>query len=229
MTDPEQPLDDWLVGEFRRAYDVPEKLARYWLAHDELALLLDGLEEVRADRRADVVATIHRYRSEHLAPWRVLCCRKDEYAQLSAAGSALEDVDAVLIQPLTPDRIKDDLADLEGPEPRRLWRALRGDTALLEVADTPLMLNVMLLTAGALDWDALPARRTTEAVRSHIYDAYIRSMLDRPRQAAAHCPQDKTLQWLHWLAGRMVAHGQAVFMLERMNRSWFNHPWSRVH
>ena len=58
FTEAEQSLDDWLVGEFRRSYDVPEKLARYWLAHNELALLLDGLDEVRADRRAGVVEKI---------------------------------------------------------------------------------------------------------------------------------------------------------------------------
>ena len=58
FTEAEQSLADWLVGEFRRSYDVPEKLARYWLAHNELALLLDGLDEVRADRRAGVVEKI---------------------------------------------------------------------------------------------------------------------------------------------------------------------------
>ena len=157
----------------------------------------------------------------------MICCRNNEYAELSAAGSALADVDAVVLQPLTPDQIEGYLAGLDGPEPRQLWRALQGDPALLEVADTPLMLNVMLLAAGALDWDALPSPRTPAAVRSHIYDAYIRSMLERPRKAGPHYPPAKTLHWLHWLAGRMVEHGQTVFLLERMNRSWFNRPWQR--
>ena len=113
----------------------------------------------------------------------MICCRKNEYAELSAAGSALADVDAVVLQPLTPDQIEGYLAGLDGPEPRQLWSALQGDPALLEVADTPLMLNVMLLAAGALDWGALPSPRTPAAVRSHIYDAYIRSMLERPRNS----------------------------------------------
>ena len=227
FTEAEQSLADWLVSEFRRGYDVPEKLARYWLAHNELALLLDGLDEVRADRRAGVVEKLNHYRSEHLAPWLVICCRKDEYAELSAAGSALADVDAVVIQPLTPDQIEGYLAGLDGPEPRQLWRALQGDPALLEVAGTPLMLNVMLLAAGALNWDDLPSPHPPAVVRSHIYDAYIHSILERPRNTGPHYPQTKTLHWLHWLAGRMVEHGQTVFLLERMNRSWFNRPRQR--
>jgi hypothetical protein len=223
----EQTMADWLVGEFRRNYDVPEKIARTWIAHNELALLLDGLDEVRADRRGSVVEKLNRYRSEQLAPWLVICCRKGEYAELSAAGSALADVDVVVIQPLTPDQIEGYLVGLDGLEPRQLWSALQGDTALLEVADTPLMLNVILLAAGALDWGALPSPRTSEVVHSHIYDAYIHTVLERPREAGLHYSSTKTLRWLRWLSGRMVEHGQTVFLLERMTRSWFNRPWQR--
>lgn len=227
LIEPEQSLDDWLVGELRRNYDVPEKLALFWLAHEELTLLLDGLDEVHADRRSGVVAKLNQYRSEHLAPSLVICCRNNEYTELSAAGSALEDVDAVVLQPLTRDQTEDYLAGLDGPEPQRLWNALKGDTALLEVADTPLMLNVMLLAANELDWGALPSDRGPEAVRSHTYDAYIRSMLARSRGTGRRYPVDKTLHWLHWLAGEMLVHSQTVFLLERMNRSWFNRPSQR--
>ena len=193
------------MSELLRNYVVPEKLARYWLAHEELALLLDGLDEVRADCRASVVEKLNRYRSEHLAPWLVICCRNNEYAELSAAGSALEDVDAVVLQPLTRDQTEDYLAGLDGPEPQQLWNALQGDTALLEVADTPLMLNVMLLAADQLDWDALPSDRGPEAVRSHIYDAYIRSMLSalpqhRPALSGRLRPSTGSTGWqVKWL------------------------------
>jgi hypothetical protein len=89
------------------------------------------------------------------------------------------------------------------------------------------MLNAMLLAAEQLDWSALPSEQGAEVVRSHIYDAYIRSMLARPRNTGRRYPDARTLHWLHWLAGKMVDHGQTVFLLERMKRSWFNHPWQR--
>lgn len=227
FTDAEQSLEEWLVSEFHRGYEVPERIARHWLSHNELALLLDGLDEVQADRRADIVAKLTRYRSKHLAPWLVICCRNDEYAALSTAGLALTGVDTVVLQPLTPDQIKGYLADLAGPEPQRLWNTLQGDGALLEVADTPLMLNVMLLAADVLDWGTLPAGSTPTTIRAHIYAAYLRSMLDRSRQTATRYPQDKTLHWLHWLANKMVENGQTIFLLEHMKRSWFNRPWQR--
>ena len=40
-----------------------KKFARYWLAHNELALLLDGLDEVQAEQRANVVEKLKQYRA----------------------------------------------------------------------------------------------------------------------------------------------------------------------
>lgn len=227
LTDPEQSLDDWLVGEFRSNYQVPEKVARYWLAHDELALLLDGLDEVRADRRAGVVEKIDHYRSQHMDRWLVVCCRQSEYAELASEGSAVEDVDAVFLQPLTAAQIKGYLADLAGHEPERLWRALQDDAVLLELTDTPLILNVMLLAAERLDWSVLPSDQGSEVVRSHIYDGYIKGMLARPRNTGRRYPDEKTVKWLHWLAGKMVTYGHTVFLLERMKQSWLNRSRNR--
>lgn len=139
LTNPEQSLDDWLAGEFRSNYQVPEKVARFWLAHDELALLLDGLDEVRADRRAGVVEKIDQYRSQHMDPWLVVCCRQDEYAELVADGVEVEGVDAAVLQPLTLGQVRGYLTGLAGPEPQRLWHALQDDAILLaHVTQAPL-------------------------------------------------------------------------------------------
>ena len=45
-------LTDWLVGELNDKYEVPTKVDRPWMAHDDLWLLLHGLDEVPAARRA---------------------------------------------------------------------------------------------------------------------------------------------------------------------------------
>ena len=47
----QKPLANWLADELVRQYQVSRKLARSWLGEGQLALLLDGLDEVATDRR----------------------------------------------------------------------------------------------------------------------------------------------------------------------------------
>lgn len=222
---PATPFEDWLVSEIRTRYggDIREDVARYWLAHNELALFLDGLDELPAERRAAAIAAIETQQT--LGSWFVVCSRAAEYADLGAKKAAFTNLDAVAIQPLRLYQIQGYLGELRSEQAARLSAAITADTTLQEVADTPLMLNVMLLASEVIDWTPL-AGNDKDALRSHIYDAYVRAMVSRPRVGAQYRAA-KTLHWLQWLAQQMVRHDQTVFLLERMNRSWFNIWWQR--
>lgn len=50
-SDPNQSIDDWLVSELITKYYVSKKLAQNWVKNDDLQLLLDGLDEVKLDKR----------------------------------------------------------------------------------------------------------------------------------------------------------------------------------
>jgi predicted NACHT family NTPase len=54
-----RPLVEWLVDELNKRYDVSLKLARAWVEADQILLLLDGLDEVKQEHRADCVETIN--------------------------------------------------------------------------------------------------------------------------------------------------------------------------
>ena len=219
----ETPFDDWLVSEMRARYggDITDKVALYWLEHNEIALFLDGLDELPADRRSDAVAAIEAFRKTALARWFVVCSRAVEYGALA---NRFTELDGVEIEPMTTSQIQGYLAEVQGetiqPQIARLGNTINADTTIQEVADTPLMLNVMLLAAYAIDWRALPAGQSADAVRGVIYDAYIEDMLVRPRNGAQYTAA-RTLKWLQWLAQKMVEDDQTAFLLERMNRSWF--------
>lgn len=222
---PTMSFADWLVSEIRTRYggDITEPIARHWLDHNEIALFLDGLDELREDRRASAVTAIETQRT--LGGWFVVCSRSAKYEDMSQKKVAFENLDAVAIQPLKLYQIQGYLGELRGEQAERLSAAIAADRTLQEVVDTPLMLNVMLLASEAIDWPKLVSD-DLDKVRSQIYDAYVQATLIRPRRGAHYAPS-KTLHWLHWLARQMVVCDQTVFLLERMNRSWLNIWWQR--
>jgi len=82
-SDLKQPLADWLVIELRAKYYVPKATARRWVPHDELLLLLDGLDEVRPESREACVQAINEFRQTHgLKMPLVVCCRLADYEAL---------------------------------------------------------------------------------------------------------------------------------------------------
>ena len=54
------PIAKWLVEELNIKYLIPVKIGRAWVEAGRLLLLLDGVDEVRADAQADCVTAIKR-------------------------------------------------------------------------------------------------------------------------------------------------------------------------
>jgi len=79
-----QPLEDWLVAELNTKYLVSKKLARAWVENGTLLLLLDGLDEVKADAREKCVVAINAFRQKHGLVPMVVCSRTAEYEKLIA-------------------------------------------------------------------------------------------------------------------------------------------------
>ncbi len=139
-----QSLDDWLINELENKYRVSKPLGRYWVERHELLLLLDGLDEVREDKREKCIEAINAYCKSDVQA--VVCSRRREYESISDK-TKLEAWQAILMQPLTKAQIFAYLDGLkEKAEPVR--KALEGDPDLLELAQTPLLLNVMLMAYG---------------------------------------------------------------------------------
>ena len=99
--DKRQPIAEWLVEELNTKYSIPKRVARPWVEHDELLLLLDGLDEVKREYREDSVRAINGFRKEHLVPL-VVCSR---FADYQALTTRLRLQGAVLLQPLTPQQV----------------------------------------------------------------------------------------------------------------------------
>ena len=138
---PEQPLADWLVGEMRQKYQFPKDISRQWVANGSLLLLLDGLDEVKADFRKQCVQAINAYCDSPGAHMAVTC-RTKEYQEI---GEKLDLHGALMVQPLNETQVDAFLAE-EGESLGALKAALESDEELCQFASTPLVLSVMKQT-----------------------------------------------------------------------------------
>ena len=100
------PLADWLCEELHNKYQIPVGIAKPWIMHDELMLLLDGLDQVHAAHQSDCVKAINAFLDQHLVAVAI-CCREQDYQTL---GTPLNVRGAVTLQPLSAEQIQRFLA-----------------------------------------------------------------------------------------------------------------------
>ncbi|HLO33893.1 MAG TPA: NACHT domain-containing protein [Anaerolineales bacterium] len=216
---PNQALADWLVNELITKYYVSKKLARSWIEHDELLLLLDGLDEVKIELRELCVQTINRFRDEHGSMHLVVCSRSADYEALI---TRLNLQNAVLLQPLTLWQI-DEYFQRAGPEVASVHEALEYDATLLELVRQPLMLSITILAYLGVSSDEIRSVKTISinARREHVFNIYIKQMFERVARTKTDLyTPDQTKLWLGWLAKKMIDHGQSVFLIEHLQPDW---------
>jgi len=209
------PLAEWLVDELRTRYTIPKKLAQAWVTQDKLLPLLDGLDEVQSAQRAACAEAINQFHAEHLVPL-VVCSRVTEYENLTVR---LKLQGAVLLQPLTPEQI-DAYLNRVGPTLATVRSALHQDTELQELAQSPLLLNIMTLAYQGVAPAELNLTDVTQTRRQHLFDAYIQRMLFAHREVEHTYSPVQTVRWLKWLAIRLEPYGQTPFLIERMQPDW---------
>jgi hypothetical protein len=129
---------------------------------------------------------------------------------------------AILLQPLTAAQIDHYLASL-GDELATARALLRNDSALQEMAETPLMLSIMALAYRGLPADGALEKGTPEERRKHLFDTYVERMMHR-RGADSTYTSQQTRAWLAWLAQRMAQKAQTVFFIEGMQPDWLTDP-----
>lgn len=208
------PLRDWLAEQVALLYVVPLGLSLRWVDAGLVLPLLDGLDEVEESARAACIAAINTYHRDHLRPL-VVCSRTGEY-EMAAVGERLALHAAVVVQPLTHERVDVYLKGMGRPL-AGLRAALRKNTTLRELTTTPLMLQVLMLT-----YHGTPVRqlsRKEAKLREQVWEDYVRCMIDRKGNAQRYA-LEYTLSCLHWLAQQMRAHNQSIFYLEQLQPDW---------
>lgn len=215
-------LKDWLMDELNTKYQVSKALAKTWLTNQDLLLLLDGLDEVRADQRDACVQAINDFHQEHGLTEIVVCSRLQDYENLA---NRLRFQGAIFIQPLTREQVEayldnagDNLAGVKA-----VWEA---DLAFQELTQTPLMLSVMAFAYEGITYEDL-SRITLEARKEHLWDKYVNRMLVRKKLEKIYSPNQVTNR-LAFLAKKMSQESQTLFLIEKMQPTWLSNNCQRL-
>ena len=174
---PYTTLEDWLVDELSARYQIPRKIGRAWLIEGRLLPLLDGLDELEAQRRADCVEAVNRFALEAGLVGTVVSCRLQEYITLPTRLSLNS---AVRLLPLSDDQVQGYLA-AAGEHLAGLRSLLHRDSALRIEARSPLMLSLMSRAYQDLPVDHLlhEGGASAAARRRHVMEAYVARMFRR--------------------------------------------------
>jgi hypothetical protein len=114
---------------------------------------------------------------------------------------------------------------------RRLLReAVISDSALQELAQTPLMLSIMSLACQGAGGDELAHRKedSLEGRREQIFGLYVEQTFRHGRAISVAFPKEKAIGWLSWLAQKMREHAESVFFVESLQPNWLGtgEPWA---
>ncbi|MCC5666661.1 NACHT domain-containing protein [Nostoc sp. CHAB 5784] len=207
----QQTIADWLIEELNSTYQISKALGKVWIEDQQLLLLLDGLDEVKIERRESCIQAINQFMQEHGLIEIVVTSRIQDYQALS---TRLELQGAICIQSLTFQQVKQYL-DRAGEQLEAVKTLLQEDTTLQELAKSPLTLSVMTLAYKGKKLEDLPNIGSKEECRKHLFDTYIERMFKRRKYEPIYS-KVQAMRWLIWLAQQMFHKSQTVFLLERI-------------
>ncbi len=211
-------LADWLAQELNNLYSVPRKTAPDWVKGNKLLLLLDGLDEVRQENRAKCVEAINAFRKEYGLTSLAVCSRSQDYADLN---TKLSFEGAIEVQPLTQKQITE-FFNRFGKEMAGIKQVLKRDSALREMAETPLFLSIMIMAYRDKQEVDIWVFKDENAQRKHLFDTYIGRMFERPRSMTISLQKQNLLHWLSWLASKMTEHSLVAYLFEDMQPEWLD-------
>jgi signal peptidase I len=208
-------IKDWLVQEFETGiYKINKEISKTWIQNQQLLLLLDGLDEIRQDLREPCVQAINRFSQSFGQTEIIVCSRVKAYEAIS---QHIRFQTALFLHPLTPRQMQGYL-DQAGDEFSGIKLALHIDPVLQELARSPLMLSIMLLAYQGTSVEPF-AQMSLEERLQLLWDRYIDRMLER-KQESYRYPRSLMLNWLGFLAQRMIQKSQTLFLIEQINPSW---------
>lgn len=214
-----EPIEQWVTREVSERHDIPPRHIRGWLEQEQIALLLDGLDEVAPTHRADCVNAINTFRRANGTTVIAVCCRTGEYSNfrepLALRGSAI-------IQPLDRREIERYL-DRSDDSFALTWAALSQVPGLSKMVNTPLILNILVrafpetVPSGNLSGGA------SQELLNTLFAQYVPAML-RQRASADQMPR-RTIRRLAFLARQLERGEQVAFTWDMLDSSSLPERW----
>jgi len=219
-TNLDNSLPKWIENELSVKYQIPRRFGGNWLEEQRLLLMLDGLDEVNPDHQESCVNAINEFVETNGVPGIVVCSRLQDYSALS---TKLKLNGAVCLQPLTNEQIFANISE-GGPNTATLKTVLEKHEVMLNLAQSPLMLNIMTRAYQDMSAEELTGREfdTAEGCQQHLFETYVDRMLQRKGKSAQPFSQEQTSSTLTWLAQRMAEHNKSMLLMEDIQPSWLS-------
>lgn len=195
----ERTVKEWLIEELNVRYGIPSSIAQLWIEKEMLLLLLDGLDEMDTELQTDCVKAINIFRGDYGLTPLVICSCVEDYEALTVR---LKLQGAVTLQPLTSEQIEQYLA-AAGIETDTVRTMIQRDPILQEMAQSPLTLNIAMLTYGQHTQDS-QAQDIVGISRKHLFDIFVQRMLTR-KGTAQQYPPKQAYHWLVWATHNLLA------------------------
>jgi hypothetical protein len=214
-----ETLAGWMLREVSERYQVAVQHVRAWLDGEILLPLLDGLDEVAVEHREECIKAINLFRHEHGTVPIAVCCRTGDYQLFQ---TRLELYGTLTIEPLSRQQVE---RFLDRPDRKfaGAQAALAREPALWALADTPLILSIMVLAFRDPESSESLGGITRQELRDHLFATYVRTMLTR-RRAADHQPSS-TIRRLAFVACQLERWNQTLFSTDLLGRESLPDGW----
>lgn len=216
-----QTIADWIVKKLTKDYSISQKVSQQWVKGEKILLLLDGLDEVNESMRALCIQAINDFILEYTYTKIVICSRLQEY-EILAQNIRLNCQEVVYLKSLKLEQIEE---YLYRPNLTNLKTIIQDNPALLELAKTPLTLNIISIAYEGLSEEDISLSISSveqdgqieqERLKEHLFDTYINRMFDRKNIPLK--TRGKYKHWLSWLAKYMQENSQNMFYLDRLQQ-----------
>ncbi len=181
--------------------------------------MLDGLDELESSRQELCIQKINEFLTQYWQVGEIVICSRTEEYEVQNSKFVLNG--AIILQPLTENKIKDFICCTGG---EKLWENVRDDPKILELAKSPLLLDVIVISYQEILFEEWNKVETSEAKQYYLWEAYIARMLSKTKNnnKKHRFSKQKYLKHLRWLAWQLTVRKQTEFFIESLQPAFLN-------
>ncbi|MGL4502958.1 MAG: NACHT domain-containing protein, partial [Planktothrix sp.] len=159
-------IKEWVLSQLI-SKGMSQEIGEQWLREKELVLLLDGLDELQAERQGKCVRAINQFLGSEFSPLHlVVCSRKEEY---EVYEEMLQLNGAICLEDLTNEQIQDYFTSVNLGE---FWESIKGSEKIVDFIRQPLFLAVTGIAYQQIDVEEWRNCNTEERAIDYLLGVY---------------------------------------------------------